>query len=231
MGSLRQIEQMDMENFAGRFLLSSSDGNIVYKGYWKEDQPHGEGIYYFKNGDIYHGNHDDGDYHGVGKFFTKDGSTYSGEWRQGKRSGDAEYFDANTGVVTVGQWQDNIFVKYESHRTIASARSGHEPTPLKEGYEWTAQRSGEEVSENSHSHHHHDDDCCNHHDHRTPAYDYNTDKHNHNDTLEDENHNFCDHHKHNDELQAGKSDQRNHNYCENDICKHEHRETDNSRHK
>lgn len=112
---------------------------------------------------MYHGNHDDGDYHGAGKFISKDGSTYSGEWRQGKRSGAAEYFDANSGVVTVGEWQDNVLVKYNSHRIIAPNRLGFDALPLEEGFQWMPKRSEEEIADSEDDHHQHGDGCDHYH--------------------------------------------------------------------
>lgn len=110
---------------------------MVYKGHWKNDQPHGEGVYFFKNGDVYQGNHDDGDYHGVGKFISHCGTVYHGEWSRGRRSGKANYFDMGSGIITRGVWKDDVFIEYLEHKIASEPKNGIEPKPLQVGFDWT----------------------------------------------------------------------------------------------
>lgn len=138
-------------------LNASSDGRVVYKGNWKNDQPHGEGLYRFRNGDIYAGMHDDGDYHGTGRFIGIDGTEYQGEWVKGKREGKAVYYSKQTGVATVGIWEADKFVKYISHKVVSPNLPGQNPEPLKEGFDWNSYRG---VVPHTHSHGSHEHDGC-----------------------------------------------------------------------
>ena len=116
-------------------FLYRNDGSLVYKGFWKDDQPHGEGVYRFKNGDAYHGDHDDGDYHGVGKFVSKCGTVYHGQWNRGKRSGLANFYDVKTGVITRGRWNSDIMTEYIEHKAASEPQEGTEPIPLRIGFD------------------------------------------------------------------------------------------------
>ena len=128
---------------------------------------------------MYHGMHDDGDYHGEGKFVTWDGTVYQGEWERGKRSGQANFFEPKSGVLTVGIWKDDVFVKYIAHKIITKG-NGEGPgigsqEALCEGFSWSSRQGGnsphidDRSNGDSHAHHHHHHgDGCNHakeHDH------------------------------------------------------------------
>lgn len=135
--------------------MSRSESQLVYKGYWKDDQPHGEGIYYFRNGDSYHGMHDDGDYHGEGKFMCHDGSIYHGEWKRGKRCGKGSFFDPETGVLTVGVWKDDVFEEYLAHKAVGTPEDPHAvQSPLPVGFCWYS-RQGTVRPHN----HNHEEEC------------------------------------------------------------------------
>lgn len=43
---------------------------------WREDQPHGEGVYYYFNGEIYRGEYFDGEQHGQGEYLLPNGSIF-----------------------------------------------------------------------------------------------------------------------------------------------------------
>ena len=152
MGFMTKIRPTGTENLKGTVCVSSVEGKLVYKGYWINDQPHGEGIYYFKNGDVYHGDHDNGDYHGKGKFITIDGMVYTGEWNRGRRTGIANFFDIRTGVITRGLWKDDIFIEYRDHKSVAQHMQDFSEEPLQIGFDWT-EHTG--IKPHIHSH----DDC------------------------------------------------------------------------
>ena len=105
----------------------------MYKGYWKDDQPHGEGEYSYRNGDMYQGMHDDGDFHGTGKFISHDGTVYYGQWKRGRRDGKGQYYDTKAGTMTEGEWREDVFEKYEKHHSLIEGCAGE---PLKEGFSW-----------------------------------------------------------------------------------------------
>lgn len=185
-------------------LISSPQGNIVYKGYWRDDQPHGEGIYKFRNGDTYHGNHDDGDYQGMGKFMCHDGSIYQGEWDKGKRSGKANFFDPRTGVATLGIWKEDKFEKYIDHKCIAQPGQGYNSLPLEEGFDWNVRkrelerRVHNEEHDDDHSphDHHHHDNCNHYHDNDDHSHSHGDHSHCNHDHHHDHDHNISDEEKH-----------------------------------
>src|SRR3990167_444268 len=147
----------------------SSDGRIVYKGNWRNDQPHGEGVYRFRNGDIYAGLHDDGDYHGTGRFVGIDGTEYQGEWVKGKRHGKAVFYSKKTGIATVGLWESDKFVKYISHKVVSETLPGQKAEPLQEGFDWNAYRGIVPHTHGDADPKKHSQDCndCEHHHHHT----------------------------------------------------------------
>lgn len=143
--------------------MISAEGDIVYKGNWTNDQPHLHGTYYFRNGDTYDGNFNDGDYEGQGKFTTREGTLYDGQWLQGKRSGKANYYDARTGVLTVGLWEDDVFVELLSYKSLGAAKPGFDARPIELGFDFRKSR-GVVLAKHEHGEHcdHGHGEACDH---------------------------------------------------------------------
>ena len=43
-----------------------------------DDQPHGPGVYFYNNGEVYRGHYNDGDKCGEGEYLKPDGGIYQG---------------------------------------------------------------------------------------------------------------------------------------------------------
>lgn len=89
-------------------LKNSEKKEIVYKGHWKDDQPHGNGIYFFRNGIIYRGEYFEGEQQGEGEILSPNGSIYRGSWIQGKKEGKGLFFNSKEGKVIYGEWEGDI---------------------------------------------------------------------------------------------------------------------------
>lgn len=68
-------------------IQSASIYTRVYAGNWKGGLKHGEGIYYYKNGDIYEGEWENDLRSGEGTMHYVDGSKYTGEWADDQCNG------------------------------------------------------------------------------------------------------------------------------------------------
>jgi hypothetical protein len=55
-----------------------------YVGEWKDDMPHGQGIYIGFDGSRYEGEWKEGQWHGQGTYTWPDGRQYKGEFRNGE---------------------------------------------------------------------------------------------------------------------------------------------------
>ena len=97
----------DCENKYGRFKWSNGD---IYTGFFRNGNMY-MGSYTFANGDKYTGmfNSQNG-FHGDGRFFFKDGDYYGGQWANGKYHGRGYYVDKDIktmkGVWANGQLTD-----------------------------------------------------------------------------------------------------------------------------
>ena len=76
-----------------------------YVGAWKRGEKHGDGTYYFPNGDRYVGEWRRGKKHGEGVYFFSDGDRYKGNWRGGRKHGQGTYTFSD-GVLFAGEWKD-----------------------------------------------------------------------------------------------------------------------------
>jgi hypothetical protein len=76
-----------------------------YKGEWKKNKMHGQGMYIFANGDRYQGAWKDGKKHGQGTFIYEIGDKYIGEYKKGIMYGQGMYIWAN-GDKYQGAWKD-----------------------------------------------------------------------------------------------------------------------------
>ena len=76
-----------------------------YVGAWKRGEKHGDGTYYFPNGDRYVGEWRRGKKHGEGVYFFSDGDRYEGNWRGGRKHGQGTYTFSD-GDIFAGEWKD-----------------------------------------------------------------------------------------------------------------------------
>ena len=76
-----------------------------YDGNWKRGEKHGEGTYFFSNGDRYEGRWLKGKQHGEGTYFFSNKDRYEGKWEAGQKHGKGIYFFSD-GDSFMGQWKD-----------------------------------------------------------------------------------------------------------------------------
>mmetsp|Transcript_94371 Transcript_94371/g.224788 ORF Transcript_94371/g.224788 Transcript_94371/m.224788 type:complete len:286 (-) Transcript_94371:41-898(-) len=103
----------------------------LYVGGWKDDQRHGRGSCFFKEGNYYQGDWTEGKMDGQGMLRYSNGDLYIGEWSMGlrsghgtltkangdcyegywlndKREGSGSFFYAESGKVFVGEWVEDL---------------------------------------------------------------------------------------------------------------------------
>lgn len=90
------------DNCEGKVTYS----NGTYNGYFRNNKRHGQGSYYFKDGDKYIGKWKDHKYNGYGSYFFKDGRSYEGQWKNDFKSGQGTFIWPN-GNKYVGQWKND----------------------------------------------------------------------------------------------------------------------------
>ncbi len=90
-----------------QLLNQGKDDNLTarYDGSWNRGEKHGEGIYFFPNGDRYEGKWKKGKQHGQGTYFFPNGDKYEGKWEDGQKHGQGIY-SFSDGDSFVGQWKD-----------------------------------------------------------------------------------------------------------------------------
>ena len=76
-----------------------------YVGKWNRGLKHGEGTYFFPNGDKYEGKWKNGKKHGSGTYLFSNGDKYEGNWKHGKQHGEGKYFFPK-GDFFLGKWKD-----------------------------------------------------------------------------------------------------------------------------
>ena len=76
-----------------------------YVGAWKRGEKHGDGTYYFPNGDRYEGTWRDGRKHGQRTYTFSDGDLFVGEWKDGKVHGNGTYTYPD-GAKLIGKWKN-----------------------------------------------------------------------------------------------------------------------------
>jgi len=109
------------------------DGAIQYKGEFDNNQYHGKGTYFYKDGwryegsfvegsyngigikyradgtILYKGEFDNNQYHGKGTYFYKDGWRYEGSFVEGSYNGIGIKYDVAGGKYYEGEWKDHKF--------------------------------------------------------------------------------------------------------------------------
>lgn len=92
----------------GKGKLSYPDGDS-YNGQFLNHEFCGLGTYIYANGDTYNGYWEHGMFNGAGTMEYADGSTYSGSWKNDKKDGIGILFDAPTGVLIKGYFENDRF--------------------------------------------------------------------------------------------------------------------------
>ena len=71
-----------------------ADGD-KYEGEWKEDKKHGQGVFYWADGDKYVGSYVNGKMQGQGTYYYNNGNRYEGEWKEDKKHGQGVFYWAD----------------------------------------------------------------------------------------------------------------------------------------
>ena len=82
------------------------DGRRVYKGEYREDVPHGKGVWYGNDGETYEGGWRNGKRHGKGVHRMRSGIVHKGRWRDGKLHGKGKTVDGAGRTLFSGQHED-----------------------------------------------------------------------------------------------------------------------------
>jgi hypothetical protein len=97
----------DCQNKYGGWKWSNGDN---YSGFFKNGKLK-MGTYNFKNGDQYTGTfNNDNQFHGSGRYFYKDGGYYGGEWVNGTMQGRGYYHNSSF-EQQIGEWSNGSLVK------------------------------------------------------------------------------------------------------------------------
>jgi len=97
----------DCQDKYGRWKWSNGD---TYTGFF-ENGKLVMGTYSFENGDRYTGTfNDDNQFHGTGRYFYKDGGYYGGEWSKGNMQGKGYYHNSDL-EKQIGEWSNGSLVK------------------------------------------------------------------------------------------------------------------------
>lgn len=89
----------------------------IYKGYFLDGKPHGQGIMIFPNKDVYNGEWVDGYFEGVGVYKWFKGNQYKGNYKKQMRQGHGVMLYSN-GNVYIGEWINDIKVGIEMFKSI-----------------------------------------------------------------------------------------------------------------
>ena len=97
----------DCENKYGRYKWSNGD---QFTGFFQRGKMY-MGTYTFASGDKYEGKfNSNNEFHGQGRFFFKDGSYYGGEWRNGQQQGRG-YFHDSSYDRKIGDWSGGKLIR------------------------------------------------------------------------------------------------------------------------
>lgn len=91
----------------GAYEILSS--NVVYKGEWKDDEPHGLGELYFPDGSYYEGTFAHGFAHGDGRYIFSKGNYYEGQVRHNAAEGKGTLVnEQGEGYSYTGEWSNDV---------------------------------------------------------------------------------------------------------------------------
>jgi hypothetical protein len=108
------------------------DGDIQYRGYWKNQKKDFWGKYYFKHRTkslYYVGQFSNDKFNGIGTVTYSDGSTYQGFWVNNRRHGYGKYFSKEKSVYR-GYWKNGLkhgftyIINYDQSKFIGNFRGG-----------------------------------------------------------------------------------------------------------
>ena len=80
-----------------------------YDGWWRSDKMHGQGKYYWSNGDVYDGMWKEDKRHGQGVLVCASGDRYEGGWKGDARHGKGTFVRSDVRKL-VGRWKNSQFV-------------------------------------------------------------------------------------------------------------------------
>jgi hypothetical protein len=109
--------------------LDRIDGSVTYKGTWKDDQPHGKGIYFYRNGEIYRGEYDDGECSGQGEYLYPNGGIFQGFYKDGVKHGKGKKFDPVAKDIVIGSWEKDTLVEIEKYFEVDDKGEAVEVNP------------------------------------------------------------------------------------------------------
>jgi hypothetical protein len=89
----------------GHGTLKAATTSRSYDGHWLDDLPHGKGLTFFENGDVFEGNYNRGKREGEGSMKYNDGGYYTGSWANDNIHGRGSYRYLN-GDSYDGDWRD-----------------------------------------------------------------------------------------------------------------------------
>ena len=89
----------------GNGVMRYTDGN-KYDGEWEDGQRHGSGLMTYRNGDSYDGQWENGQRQGTGTYIWHDGGQYVGSYKNNMRDGMGDYFGWS-GFVSEYGWAGN----------------------------------------------------------------------------------------------------------------------------
>ncbi|XP_075264037.1 uncharacterized protein LOC142355905 isoform X2 [Convolutriloba macropyga] len=108
------VEYKDGSTYEGQFENNRREGYGVltsekgtYEGQFHNNLCHGDGLYRYRNGDIFTGYWVQGKKQGHGKVEFNNGATYEGQWRADKYNGEGELKDIS-GVTYSGLWSYHV---------------------------------------------------------------------------------------------------------------------------
>lgn len=118
-----QIQHKEIKNSEGatiHFLGQLSDGRAngtgtgiwqksggVYKGDWKDNQRHGNGIYTWADGEKYEGTFTHDRREGRGIYMWPSGERYEGLWKDNRRHGQGTLYDVDGNISYEGVWEND----------------------------------------------------------------------------------------------------------------------------
>ena len=93
----------------GRGIEKSEKGLVLYNGYFRSHQRHGQGTLFYHHQKFYEGNFREGKMHGNGKIFDKNGQiVYEGQFIDNAAQGSGKFFLKGT-LVYSGKFFQNLF--------------------------------------------------------------------------------------------------------------------------
>jgi len=84
------------------------DGLVQYKGEYRDDNRHGQGVMTWEDGGIYEGQWENDREHGKGRMTYLNGDVYDGEWKEGERHGQGVFhYFKNAKKTYDGEWRED----------------------------------------------------------------------------------------------------------------------------